>query len=75
MTSSSPPLEAWESALNEAFSPEQQGRIFYNLAQGSKAGHDVVREVWNNLHCPDAEKLKGAVEGRMARVEAGMNKC
>ena len=64
-------LEAWEIALNEAFSEQQQGFIFQGLQQASKPGHLVVAEIWSSLQRASAENLKGAIEGRLPDLKAG----
>ena len=67
----SAPLEAWEIALNEVFTEQQQGLIFDKLKQGSEPGHLKVAEIWSSLHRASAEKLKGAIEGRVPELRAG----
>ena len=68
-------LEAWEIALNEGLSEQQQGLIFDKLKQASKPGHVVVADLWASLHRASAEKLKGAIIGRVPELEAGTPLC
>ena len=41
---------AWEIALNEVFTEQQQCLIFDKLKQGSEPGHLKVAETWSSLH-------------------------
>lgn len=57
-------VEAWEIALGEAFTEEQQGGICEKLRQASKPRRIPDEEVSTRGHHDIAKRLKGANEER-----------